>query len=471
MRAGVIAIALSSTCFLWTLSACSGGGSSVAPNVAALGAGAAGTPSSAPTPAASPSPYPRTAGDTFVYSGQLQQAFQTFPEVVPPGTPAPEPTSLSTTNVTQTVTVKTNQSFNGTSGLAQLHDAETDALTSGLKTSTSTTDTYESVPQSGSTALLSYGSQFADEAGDTTSTLYAPPLVLDQLPQTPGARWSNGPAGTIDEALAGNATGSAVTVVRSVNSDGSYSEKTTYPPNYSAPGYTGVGQIQENADGSGTFSFVANGSAISITYSQPEPQPSGPPLITVKEYGSLNTTGTASTSFQLPAWYGNVPALYAETDQDQGTQPIPSACGLANTLPAHGTALAQTISRTDTILGYTEQETTTSYVAAGYGTLCTISTDKQTFYYDFTGDQKYAFTATTPLQITTVNQVLALQPSSQIAATTTLSVARAGSPVQTLDIAGALRANFERAVRGVHRRRAAGLARAAASLRAKGVSL
>ncbi|MDB5043665.1 MAG: hypothetical protein JWN27_4391, partial [Candidatus Eremiobacteraeota bacterium] len=253
MDVRAFAIALSSCCLLC---ACGGGGGSTVTPIA----GNAGVPSSATTssPAASPtpvpSPYPRTQGDTFVYSGQLQQAYQTFPEVVAPGSPSPAPIATTTVNVTQTVTVHASQTFNGASGLTGLHSVETDALASGLKSTTATTDTYEALVATGATSqLLDYGSQYADEAGDTISTLLGPAAVLDQLPESAGAQWANGPAATIDEAIAGDATGSAVTVVRTVNGDGSYNEKTTYPPNYSAPGYTGVGNIQENADGSGTF--------------------------------------------------------------------------------------------------------------------------------------------------------------------------------------------------------------------------
>jgi hypothetical protein len=441
----------------------------------------AGAASSASGPGPSPSPYPRTPGDSFVYSGQLQQAFQSFPELAPPSA-SPEPISQTTENVTQTVTVATNQTFNGASGLTDLHSAETDALTSGLKTTTSTTDTYESAPaQTGTSAqLLGYGSQFTDEAGDTISTLLAPAIVLDQLPETAGAQWSNGAAATIDEALAGNTTGSSITVVRNVNADGSYSESTTYPPSYSLPGFTGVGKIQENADGSGVFSFQQNGRfSTTLAYSKPEPQPSGPPLIIVKVYAGQDTTVAPKQTLGIPTWYGNVPALYNETDLDQGTQTIPAACNLASSLPKQGTALAQTIARTDTVLGYTEQETTTTYVAPGYGVLCTVATDKQTTYYDFNGDQASVFTATPPFQITTVSETLALQSSSVIAGTmTSSSSSRTSSAARStsaalpaFNVAPALHANFERAVRAAHRNRAARLAQSLAALRAKGATL
>jgi hypothetical protein len=409
----------------------------------------------------------RSQGDTFVYSGQLQQAYQTFPEIVAPGTPSPDPIATTTVTVTQTVTIRANQTFNGASGLTDLHSAETDALTSGLKTSTATTDTYEAVIANGATAqLLNYGSQYADETGDTISTLLGPAAVLDQLPQTAGAVWANNPSATIDEAIAGDTTGSAVTVVRTVNGDGSYNEKTTYPPSYSAPGYTGVGQIQENADGSGTFSFTAGG-PLTITYSPPEPQPSGGPLIVVNEYNSFDTTVRPIASFGIPAWYGTTAALYAETDRDQGVVTVPAACNLAKMFPTQATAIVQTISRTDTIIGYTEQQTTTSYVAPGYGVLCATLSDTQTMYYDFNGDQRFAFTASSPLQITTALETLALQPTSQMAGVTTSGV-RAGAQKPQIALVAALRANFDRGVRAAHRRQLGRLIRSVSRLQARG---
>jgi hypothetical protein len=450
MRAGAVCIALGSLCYLLILPGCGGGsaGSNTLPPPVGQSTSTA-TPSPSPTPAGSPSPYPHTDGDTFVYAGTLTQTFQNFPEVQAPGTPSPEPTSVTTQNVTQTISVRSNQSFNGGSGLFDLHSAETDAYTSGLKTTTSTTDTYEAIAQVGSASqLVSYGSQYADEAGDTVTTSYSPQTVLDQLPDTPGAQWSNSPAATVLEALAGNSNGSAITVQRTVHADGTYSETTTYPPGYAAPGYTGTGNIQENTDGSGTFAFVANGSALTLEYSVPVPQPTGAPLITVAEFLGLDPTPANQpyASFQLAAWYGSAPAFYGETDRDLGVVPIPASCGLKSQFPQQASAIAQTIDRTDTVLGYTEHETVTSYVANGYGTLCTVLSDTQTLYYDFNGDQAFVFTLAPPLEIASVSETLSLQPSSSIitAQARTTSVAASAGP--SLEFGAALRGSFDHAV-------------------------
>ena len=452
MRAGAVCIALGSLCYLLFLPGCGGGsgGSNTLPSqIGQSSSTPTPAPASAPTPAVSPSPYPHTEGDVFVYGGTLTQAYQSFPEVVAPGTPAPEPTSVTTQNVTQTVTVRANQSFNGGSGLFDMHSAEIDSYASGLKSTTSTTDTYEAIAQAGSSSqLVSYGTQFTDEAGDSMTVSYAPQIILDQLPHTPGAQWSNGPGATVLQALAGNANGSAITVQRTVHSDGTYSETTTYPPGYAAPGYTGTGNIQENTDGSGTFAWVSNGSAITLEYSEPVPQATGAPLITVAEFFGLDPTpaNAPNASFTLPTWYGSAPAFYGETDKDLGAVPVPSSCGLNSSFPKQAYAIAQTVDRTDTVLGYTEHQTVTNYAADGYGTLCTVLSDTQTLYYDFNGDQAFVFTTKPPLEIASVTETLALQPSSSITTAKVRTQSAAGQTTPSLQIGPALRGNFDRAV-------------------------
>ncbi len=469
MRAGAVGIALGCLCFLLTLEGCGGGGSLGSSSMPPRPSDSV-TPN--PTPTASPSLYAQPDGTTLVYAGILTQTFQSFPEVVAPGTPSPMPTSATVENVTQNVTVKTNQSFNGASGLFDLHSAETDAYASGLKTTTSTTDTYETLSQSGSASqLLGYGSQFADESGDTITTEYAPQTILDQLPQTAGAQWSNGPGATVLEALAGNTAGSAITVDRTVHSDGTYSENTTYPPSYAAPGYTGVGQIQENTDGSGTFAWVANAGAITIEYSRPVPQPTGPPQITVAVFAGLDPTpaNKPNSSFQLNSWYGSAPAFYSEADRDLGTVAVPASCALSTQLPQQATAIAQTIDRTDAVLGYTEHQVTTTYVTAGYGTLCTAFQDTQTLYYDFNGDQPFVFTSKPPLEIATVTETLSLQPSPQTSSSVTgTRTQSASTQTAALNLSASLRGRFDRAVSLNRQNRVQSMFRAAQYFHSKG---
>jgi hypothetical protein len=458
MRAGALGIALGSLCFLLAFSGCGGGGgSSGTPAIPPVtGTGAATT-----APQQTASPAPNTGGAAMVYSGTLTQSFQTFPEIAAPSA-SPEPVSTTTQHVVAEIAVQTNQSFNGNNGLIDLRAAETDTDSNGLKTTTSTTDTFESTAQNGSgSKLLEYGSLFVDESGDRTTSSYGSPLILDQLPDTAGAQWTNSPAASIQQALAGNATGSAITVQRTVHSDGTYAENTTYPPGYSAPGYTGVGEIQENTDGSGTFAFVANGGAITIEYSIPVPQPTGSPLITIAEFAGLDPTpaNAPSASFQLPAWYGSSPQFFNETDRDLGQVPVPASCALSSQFPQSAYAIAQTIDLTDVVLGYTEHRVTTNYVSSSNGTLCSSVNDVLTLYYDFNGDQAFVFTQNPPLEIDTVSETLALAP------TTTQS---SQSKKRAFDTSAVIRATFDRALSDLRTKRERALIHAIQQRRMRG---
>jgi hypothetical protein len=81
-----------------------------------------------------------------------------------------------------------------------------------------------------------------------------------------------------------------------------------------------------------------------------------------------------------------------------------------------------------------------------------VLSDQQQLYYDFNGDQAFAFATLTPLEITTTAETLALQPGSS----TSVS---ARSRVATSSLAPALRAHFERAVEQVRRRNVQTIAR------------
>ena len=446
MRVGARDIALLFVCFLVVLAGCGGGGTLPA------GASASSISGATQPPGASPVPYPSTDGAELGYAGTLTQTFVSYPEIVAPGSPSPEPTSVTTTNVSQEITIRTDQSFNGGSGLTDLHNVETDAQSSGLETTSSTTDTYEAIAQAGSSSqLLQYGSQYADEAGDTISTSYVPQRVEDQFPEVAGAQWTNGAGAQIVEALGGNSSGSALTVSRTVNTSGTYSQSTTYPPGYSADGYTGIGEIQENSDGSGTYAFVANGSAITIEYSAPVPQATGSPQITVAEFAGLDPTPAdePSESFMLNDWYGTAPSFYSEADIDLGAVAVPSSCPLGTAYPSTATALKTAIARTDTVIGYTESEVQTTYVASGYGVLCSVLSDTQTLYYDFNGDQADAFTGEPPLETITVQEVLGLQSGESTILAKTKESKVSGAVVS---VAPALRAHFDRVVASARRR-------------------
>lgn len=449
------------------LSGCNGG--STSSNVL-LPATDVVSSASAAKPRSTPSPYPWSNGEVVRYAGMLTQRFQNFPEVVPPGTPSPEPISVTRERVSQTIAIRTQQSFNGGTRLTDLHDEESDAYTSGLKTTTHTTDTYEKAGSPPS-QLVNYGSQYVDESGDTMTTSYAPPRVENELPERAGAQWSNGAGAQVLEALAGDKKGSPVTVSRTVDNDGTYNESTTYPLGYSGLGYTGIGQIQENVDGSGTYAFVTTNAPTTIDYSAPVPQPTGRPRLTIAVYDQLDPTPSDKPSSlnTLASWYGASPAFYNEIDRDLGKVTVPAACALSAKFPKAAIAVQETVDTTDTVLGYTEHQVETSYVAAGYGVLCSVLSDKQTLYYDFNGDEPYVFTNAPPLEIATLSETLALQPTSHTAKATSAAVTSSSGAIVG-DVAPALRLGFEHAVETLRRHRAERLLKALLTARERGVS-
>jgi hypothetical protein len=457
-------------CFVAPLAGCAGGNfaSGVPVTSSAITGAASHSAKATPTPA--PSAYPLGAGETLVYSGTLTQKFQEFPEVVAPSDPSPEPPSITKTSVSQTVSVRTKQAFNGGTGLTDLHDVEIDAESSGLKTTKSTTDLFERVTTGSSSRLLNYGSQFADESGDTTTTSYAPQRIEDELPERGGAQWTNGAGAQVLEALAGNKKGSPVTVTRNVNSDGTYDESTTFPPGYSAPGFTGADRIQENTDGSGTFAFVSDGTAVTIDYSAPLPQATSSPVVAITEYDTLDPQPSTTPAFEgeLPDWYGSTPEFYNEVDRDLGVVSVPAACKLRARFPKSAHEIQETIDTTDTVLGYIEQQVRTNYVAAGYGVLCTTLVDTQSLYYDFAGDQPFVFSVTPPLEITTVHETLALQPAS--AKTREAATQTAAPSGIAFDASPVLRAGFERSIETVRRQRAERIGRILLATRHRRVS-
>ncbi len=325
--------------------------------LAACGGGSSGgalpsDPTPQPTVSASASPgstAPLNAGQSFAYTGTLLQTqFRSLP--------APMPTATTLVTVQQAGTVKDQQAFNGTTGLYDGSVAETD--TTALQTSTSQTDTYYGVSTpapNGSTELLEYGSTWADDNNDTLTYTYATPLVLDELPETSGASWTNSPAVTILENDATNANGPAFFSKQVINTDGSYTETTTYPASYGPPGGSSV--ITQNADGSGSITNVAGAGA--VIFGTPQPQGDGTYALPYSVYTVPNPgpNDQPQVSQTIPAWFTVPPTLYSETDSDLGSQQVPAACHAPSSITS-ATEIQRTISRVDTILGYTETQTT-----------------------------------------------------------------------------------------------------------------
>ncbi len=326
--------------------------------------------------------------------------------------PAPMPTATTVTTVVQNGTLKDAQTFNGVSGLYDVSVAESD--TTPLKTSTSQTDTYyafSSRAPDGTTSLLDYGSTWADENGNTLTYQYTAPQILGELPEKAGASWSNTPAMTVSENDSSDASGSAIFSKTVYAQDGSYTETTTYPPTYNV----GQSVITENADGSGSITNVLG--VGSIVFSTPQAQSTGSYLLPYALYSAPNPGPTAQPlqSSSVGAWYTVPATVYHETDEDLGAQPVPAACNVPSSLASAAMETQRTISRTDTILGYTDTQTIDAYRVATVGAVCVQMNDMQNSYYDFNGDQQFIIAPSsdptyvpTPYQTNTASETLGL---------------------------------------------------------------
>ena len=398
------------------LAACGGGSSSPTPHP---------TPSGVPTPTPSPVPSavsvpnrPLNNGDAFSYAGTTAQSF-----VYQGASPSPAASSLA--SVTQTVAVSAPSSFNGVSALYDFHTNETD--TTPLQTTTIATDTYYASLTSGASSnLVDYGYSSTDNFGETLLVQYgasgAPvPIVIDELPEVPGANWSNTAAETLNETSPGNQTS-----VRNVNADGSYTATTTYASGslFTPPPAPVTATIVENSNGSGSYSLPLIGPPNSIiTVGTPGPGPS--PQIPV----TLSVPDAAPTTIPVPVWYPTPLVLYNETDTNTGAQNLPGACNVPATYGLTGNGVVQTIKSVDAILGTTETLQQTTYVVPTYGAACVVLSDQLVDYYDYSGQGPALIVVSgTPLETTTITTTLGLTSAtvSSAARTRATSTAAAG---------------------------------------------
>jgi hypothetical protein len=337
---------------------------------------------------------PATSGDTYNYTGTWSQTFAR----------SGQPDSTTSATLAEAVTVTPAPTFNSVSGLDDFHAV--DVSTANLTTTTLTTDEYDGFSGTSPIQFLTYGNASNDGEGNTSVSTFATPQVLDQLPESSGASWTNNGAVTIADTDA-----STETSTQTYLANGIYNESITYPASsiYYASGAP-PSTIVENADSSGTITLNIYGEALVVTNSAPSAG-----AITLNEYvnppaSSLDTT-TIATWFSLPA------AFYSESDSNAGTTPLPGSCKTGSSIPTTVNKLVQTISRLDTVFGYTDAEEIDSYVATGYGAVCSVMTDTLTQYYNIEGDmapttQGFApiiTWASAPYQITTTTQMLALQ--------------------------------------------------------------
>lgn len=318
--------------------------------------------------------------DRYTYGGTTQQSF------VYSGA-SPKPSSATFFTVGQNIAVTNNATFNATSGLYDFKTLETD--TSALQNISITTDTYYGTLASGNgtTFLVNYGYASSDSNGEKFTVTYTNPGarngLIDVLPETGGAAWSNSGAQAIAQSES-----SGFTASRTYAADGSYTDTSNYPQAGAArPTATPlVATITTNADGSATYSLplfgppnvtvsysapaTSNG-AISIVLQQPGPTPQSTPLV----------FQTAAVG----AWYQQPLRLYQELDRDNGAVAIPPACNVPSIYGTQANQIEQKSVRVDPVLGTLDTFDQLSYVVPVTGVVCVRLQDQTLTYYDYSG--------------------------------------------------------------------------------------
>jgi hypothetical protein len=402
------------------------------------------------TPTPSPTPY--AFGDSMTFAGtQTTAATFAYPS------PSPYPSTNTSVTISQAVTVGASRNPFGSSTAGDFHSVETDV--SALVAHTVTTDAWMGL--SGS-SLVEYGYKSVDESNDSLSAQFPSPIVLDQFPETNGATWSNTAKETLTE---NDADGTSST--RTYLSDGTYTENTKNAK-------IGINTtITQAADGSGsiaanglylganvdtiTFTAPSGGQiAIAANYVQPptpSPAPSGQPSPTP-------APTIAPRVYTAPAWYGTgTPSLYSQQTVVTTGVAYPQSCSVPAAYGTSGNKLVQTTTRLDTILGYTDTQTQTTYTNAQYGPVCVTISDVQKDYYDYQDDfaaadgEHFHFPGV-PLSTTTIQQTLTLQAGAVVhaAARHTQSSAAQTSSISAAQVASAMAAVTLRAERARHER-------------------
>ncbi len=349
------------------LAACGGGGAPSLPTTPPATGGAG-------SPAVSSSAHPATVGDTFAFSGSsLENDVFTYP------VGSPFPSTSTAAKVDENVVVTASADPLGAGG-TDFHTTTTSVGTTA--THVTTGDSYYSTVSAGSgTNFVLNAQQSVDDSKNNYEWVYTTPQILDELPETAGATWSNSPAGSYSER---DADGAAI--VRMTNADGTYSEKDTFPTG----GMPSMNFVVA-PDGSGTWSFVYFGTPYVVSFTAPSAGSISVSVLTPTPAPSPGATGTPPpnppTVVAVPsAWFSPSPKLYQESDAVSTGVTFPSTCAVPSTFGTSGNEIAQTITKIDPILGLDEVTNTTTYTAQGFGPVCVAMNDVQTYYYNFLSD-------------------------------------------------------------------------------------
>ncbi|MDH2909043.1 MAG: hypothetical protein PXZ07_02905 [Candidatus Eremiobacteraeota bacterium] len=351
------------------LAACGGGGAPALPtNPPPVGGPG--------NPAVSSSARPAMVGDTFAFSGSsLENDVYTYP------VGSPFPNTSTAAKISENVIVTASADPLGAGG-TDFHSTTTTVGTSATRTATG--DSYYSTLSAGSgTDFVLNAQQSVDDSKNTYAWSYTTPQILDELPESAGATWTNSPAGTYNETDADRAT-----ISRTTNADGTYTESDSLP----------TGAIQSMAfsvqpDGSGTWAitFVGYPYPSIVSYTAPT---AGTIAVSVLNPTPTPSPGAIGTPAPNPpiviatpaAWFSPSPKLYQESDTVSTGVTFPASCAVPSAFGASGNSIVQVINKIDPIFGLDEVTTTTTYTAQGFGPVCVAMNDVQTYYYDYLND-------------------------------------------------------------------------------------
>jgi hypothetical protein len=309
----------------------------------------------------------------------------------------PVASPFPTTSVTGTLalTIANGSAANpGGQPATNIHTVESDAVP--LSTTTETTDSWLAFSATQTQLFGSVSSDNASPTANTVATAYTTPQIVDMLPETNGATWTNSPAATIAESYADGETAD-----RTVNADGTYTETDTYP---NRDPYTFVNTIAVNPDGSGSYTgsgWIPYG-IDGLTYTAPV---NG--IITID---LLEITGPVVFD-TVAVWYPATPmSLYNQSNTITTGVAFPASCAVPAGYGTVGNLVAQTTSRVDPVIGYTDGQTIDTYTVPGAGAVCSMMSDATDYYYDYSDDQGEARLgfAPTPLQVSTLTETLTI---------------------------------------------------------------
>lgn len=369
-----------SLCLVLPLAACGGGGSGTP--------GPGPSPSVGPSPLPSGSPHPAADTDTFAFSGSSTKSVQRFRP-----TPTP-PVQVIPATVTLNQTVHTAQTFHGVSA-TDFQSTETD--TTPNQTITVNSDNFVQLPAATGN-LLDLGFRSTDSNGATVDeNLTSSNDIIDQLPEAPGASWSNTAAAVIAQTAP-----DGTTLNETIAADGSYSETILNPS-------IGTTTVTQNADGSGTLDtpstvFFQMGTGTHVTLSAVS---ANQITLTVASVG-VPPPSPAPIVGKINAWFPATPMLATDQFTDLGADAMPSGCDAA-TFGARGIHLREVRTRLDTILGTNETGTIDTWIVPGAGPACIQTSDNTNLYYDFTGQTVNGIYASTPAQTTTLAELIGLR--------------------------------------------------------------